>query len=195
MADLLEELLARCAKGDQEATAELVCRFLRYAMNLAVHILEDRHLAEDAVQEAFLTAFDRLEDLRTPAAFPGWLRQIVRTHATRARRRLESTNRLAERAVDRRLSPAEQIETEERKRQVRVALASLPDRSRETAELFYLNELDHYRVAEVLNVPTGTVKRRLHDARRHLRDQLAPYLELDEVRLKHRSHANDRPRL
>jgi RNA polymerase sigma factor (sigma-70 family) len=151
-------------------------------MDLAVRILDDRHLAEDAVQEAFLTAITRLEDLRAPAAFPGWLRQIVRTHATRARRRLDASNRPCARAVEPQPSPAHRAETEELMRLVRSALVSLPERLRETAELFYLNELDHHRVADVLDVPSGTVKRRLHDARRRLRDGLAAYLEHDDIR-------------
>ena len=116
MAELLEELLARCAEGDQSAVAVLVRRFRSYAMDLAVHMLDDRHLAEDAVQEAFLTALMRLEDLRTPAAFPGWLRQIVRTRATRIRRRLESPKPAHEGAGNQALSPAQQAETEELRR-------------------------------------------------------------------------------
>ncbi|MHC5024318.1 MAG: RNA polymerase sigma factor [Planctomycetota bacterium] len=192
MAELLEDLLARCAAGDHAAVAVLVRRFRRYAMDLAVHILEDRHLAEDAVQEAFLTALVRLENLRTPAAFPGWLRQIVRTHAMRARRRLDSSNRPIGKAVEHQPSPAHAAEAEELVRLVRRALVSLPDRLRETAELFYLNEFDHYRVADVLDIPSGTVKRRLHDARRRLRDELAAYVEDDDLRPKPGCSSGDR---
>jgi RNA polymerase sigma factor (sigma-70 family) len=189
MTELLEELLARCIDGDQAAFAALVRRFRSYAMNVATHILADRHLAEDAVQEAFLVTFERLESLRTPAAFPGWLRQIVRTRAVRARRRLEPAREVCERAEQHQPSLPPLVEREELRRIIRTALDSLPDRSRETATLFYLNELDHYRVADALNVPCGTVKRRLHDARRHLRDQLAAYVEVDDVRPEHPSHA------
>lgn len=190
MAELLEELLARCARKDDRAVAVLVRRFRSYAMDLAFHILRDRHLAEDVVQEAFLAALDRLADLRTPAAFPGWLRQIVRTHATRARRRVGSSIPYA-RSIDRPPPPAQRAETEELRQLVRTALLSLPQRLRGAAELFYLNELDHYRVAEMLNVPPGTVKRRLHEARRRLRGDLAASLELDDVPLKRRRPADD----
>jgi RNA polymerase sigma-70 factor (ECF subfamily) len=191
--DLLDELLARCAAGDHAAAGELVRRFRTYAMNLAHHILGDHHLAEDAVQEAFIAALDRLPDLRTPDAFPGWLRQIVRTHAVRARRRRETPARSRSNPETHSPSPAQAVETEELRRLVRAAVVSLPERSRETAELYYLNELDHHRVAEALDVPPGTVKRRLHDARRHLRDELARYLEQDQVRPSRRRRADDRP--
>jgi RNA polymerase sigma factor (sigma-70 family) len=192
VAELLEELLARCAKDDPAAVAVLVRRFRSYAMDLAVRILNDRHLAEDAVQEAFLTALARLDDLRTPAAFPGWLRQIVRTHATRARRRLAASSRPVARGADRQPSPVRVAETEELMRLVCSAFVSLPEPLRETAALFYLNELDHYRVAEVLDVPSGTVKRRLHDARRRLRDDLAAYLASDDARPKPRGAESNR---
>jgi RNA polymerase sigma-70 factor (ECF subfamily) len=55
---------------------------------------------------------------------------------------------------------------------VREALAALPPAGRETAELFYLDEYNCAEVAELLHVPKGTVKRRLHDARSRLRDLL-----------------------
>lgn len=191
MAELLEELLARCATGDHLAAAELVRRFRSYAMHLAVRIVNDRHLAEDAVQEAFLAAFDRLSDLRTPAAFPGWLRQIVRTHAMRARRRVEAGGRPDARTRSRSGLPAQRIEDEEIRALVRAALKALPAQTRETAELYYLNELDHYRVADVLDVPPGTVKRRLHDARRQLRDELSTWLGLDDAKPRPRSQCDD----
>jgi DNA-directed RNA polymerase specialized sigma24 family protein len=70
---------------------------------------------------------------------------------------------------------------------------SLPARLRETAELFYLNDLDHYHVAEALHVPRGTVKRRLHDARRRLRDELAVHVEHDDIRIVPRRPAGDQP--
>jgi RNA polymerase sigma factor (sigma-70 family) len=177
MAELLDELLARCGEGDRDAIATLVRRFRSYAMTFALRLTGDHHLAEDAVQEAFVVAFDRIGDLREPAAFPGWLRQIVRTHALRARRRHDASPD-APRARVAADTPAPDAEGYERRRIVAEAVAALPPRAREAAALYYLYALDHRQVAEVLGVPAGTVKRRLHDARRHLRDGLAGHLPL-----------------
>ncbi len=177
MAELLEELLARCRHGDHEAVGVLVRRFWDYAMDLATHLLDDRHLAEDAVQDAFVVVVQRLEDLRTPAAFPGWLRRIVRTQANRISRRRRTGAAVSGDEPDGGSSPLAHAQETELRRLVRDAVASLPALSRATAELFYVYELDLNRVADVLGVPAGTVKRRLHDARQHLRDQFARDLE------------------
>ena len=81
MAELLNELLARCRRGDGQAVRTLVQRFGDSVRALARALLDDEHLAEDAVQAALLTAVQRLDQLRQPEAFAGWLRQIVRTEA------------------------------------------------------------------------------------------------------------------
>jgi RNA polymerase sigma factor (sigma-70 family) len=177
VAELLEELLARCRHGDHEAVGVLVRRFWDYAMDLATHLLDDRHLAEDAVQDAFVVVVQRLEDLRSPTAFPGWLRRIVRTQAGRVSRQRRTGAAAGRDEPDAGSSPPHHAQEAELRRLVRDAVVSLPALSRATAELFYVYELDLNRVADVLGVPAGTVKRRLHDARRHLRDQLAGDLE------------------
>ncbi len=179
MTELLGELLERCKRGDADAIATLVHRFQPWALDLAVALVSgDPHLAEDAVQAAFVRALARLADLRESAAFPGWMRQIIRTecHAIARRRQASGLAECLEVPASA-PTPAEHIEAQERCRLVRDALASLPPASRAAAELFYLDELDCAEVAEQLRVPPGTVKRRLHDARLRLRQMLLPYVE------------------
>src|SRR5918997_2240361 len=72
--------------GRQEAFGALVERYQDAAYGYAYSLLGDRHLAQDAAQEAFLSAYRNLGALRVPGAFPGWLRRIVRTHCLRLRR-------------------------------------------------------------------------------------------------------------
>ena len=81
MKELIDDLLKRFQKGDQSAFRIIVKRFQGKALDLAESIIGDRHQAEDAVQTAFMLAFSRLNQLREIEAFPGWLRQIVRTEA------------------------------------------------------------------------------------------------------------------
>lgn len=173
----LEELLDRCRAGDQEAISLLVRRFESSARSLASALLADEELAKDAVQEAFITALERLPDLRSPAAFPAWLRQIVRTHATRITRKrreiqLDDTQEPGSEAGSprRRLLGQELLET------VQKALCSLPEPGRETAELYYFEERTCSEIATTLRIPEGTVKRRLHDVRRRLRAILLGYI-------------------
>ena len=177
MAETMEDILNRCRRGEAAAVAVLVDRFRRSAVDLAAALLSDEHMAEDAVQEAFLTCLRRLGDLREPAAFPGWFRQIVRTACSRiTRRRREVPSDPADPSVGREPSPLDRVQHDELRQVVREALAELPRSMRDTAELFYLRELHHADVAELLGVPKGTVKRRLHDARHRLRETLLGYV-------------------
>ena len=87
MTELLEELLARCQRGEEDAIGALVQRFRVWAVDFAAALIEDRQMAEDAVQEGFLKALRRLPELRDPKAFPGWFRQIIRTETNRILRK------------------------------------------------------------------------------------------------------------
>lgn len=188
----MDELLQLCMAGEQDAISRLVTRYRGRALDLAGALLQDEQLAEDAVQEAFLVALARLGDLRTPEAFAGWFHQIVRTCCNRLRRRRTERPRNPDGGAapsglvlvdenglpmdsgisDEGASPVEQIQKRERREQVLRALAALPPASRETAALFYFEERSCLEIAGVLELPLGTVKRRLHDARLQLKSQL-----------------------
>lgn len=176
MTEQLSDLLMRCQGGDYDAFTTVVGRFKTWAHNLARGILQDEHLAEDAVQAAFLKAFDRLAELRDPQAFPGWLRQILRSEAIHmARLRREKTLDDAAGQASGDPTPFARIELNELKDRVREALGTLSPAGRRTAELFYLGERDCGEIARMLRVPQGTVRRRLFDVRRKLRGVLADY--------------------
>jgi len=176
-AEPLAQLLARCRARDGAAVAVLVGRFESGARDLARAWLRDGALAEDAVQEAFVTALARLNQLREPEAFPGWFRQIVRTHANRlSRKRHEAPLSAGTETVDQRGTAAGVLLRDELHEQVRRALDALPRAGREAAQLFYLDELSCRQVAAELGIPAGTVRRRLHDARRRLRGMLLGYV-------------------
>ncbi len=170
----MDNVLKRCRTGEEDAITTLVVRFRAKALDLAGALLRDEHLAQDAVQEAFLTALARLDDLREPAAFPGWFRQIVRTQCNRIRRRRkeEPTDQVDHAELEKVGSPSDLAERRELRERVRQALASLPPIGREAAEMFYLEERRCADIGCELDVPLGTVKRRLHDARQRLRTTL-----------------------
>ena len=73
----IEKLVRRARDGDARAYGHLVRRLQSAALSRARHMLGDYHLAEDAVQEAFVAAYADLGTLREPAAFAGWLLRIV----------------------------------------------------------------------------------------------------------------------
>jgi RNA polymerase sigma factor (sigma-70 family) len=174
--ELLVEVLERCRKGEQAAYEEIVRRFQDKALDLAKSLIGDKHLAEDAVQSAFLKAFCRLSRLRQAEAFPGWFRQIVRTEAVKIISRNNKDEKTAVN-IKKQLSPSDNMELKELQQIVRQAFRQLSESGRQTAELFYLDEQSCVEIANTLNIPTGTVKRRLYDVRQKLQDVLQGYLE------------------
>jgi RNA polymerase sigma factor (sigma-70 family) len=82
-----EQLVRRACSGDVAAFVDLTRRFQQFAFGSALTLVRDFQQAEDVVQEAFVAAWSALPGLEEPAAFPGWLRGIVRHHAFRQLRR------------------------------------------------------------------------------------------------------------
>src|SRR5258705_13256119 len=82
-----EQQVRRASGGDVKAFVDLTQQFQHMAFGAALALVNDFHQAEDVVQEAFVAAWSGLPSLADPAAFPGWLRGIVRHHAFRVLRR------------------------------------------------------------------------------------------------------------
>jgi len=178
MKEPLAALVERCRRRDEDAMAELVSRFRSWALDLANALLDDAFLAEDAVQEAFTTALLRLNDLRDPLAFPGWLRQIVRRQANHLLRKRREVPLDDVTGLQQGGSAASEPERNDLREYVREVIRGLPPVIRDTTELFYLEERSCPEIAAMLNVPQGTVKRRLHDARQRLRGILLKSLDM-----------------
>lgn len=167
-------LVERSREGDLEAFTEVVRRFQDMAHGYAYSILGDFHLAEDAAQEAFVDAYYKLDALREPAAFPGWFRRIVFKHCDRAIQKksvstvpLEEGMRVAE-------PNPERSELQER---VLEAIRDLPERQREATTLYYINGYSQNEISDFLEVPVTTVKKRLHDSRKKLKERMLGMVE------------------
>ena len=176
----LKSLVTRGRAGDLDAYGEIVRRFQDMAYGYAYSILGDFHLAEDAAQEAFIEAYRCLDNLREPAAFPGWFRRIVFKHCDRLRRRkqipvapLDAAAEVA--SADR--SPPERAEDREMRDKVLVAIRSLPEHERTATTLFYINGYSQNDIAEFLEVPAGTVKSRLAASRSRLKERMITMVE------------------
>jgi RNA polymerase sigma factor (sigma-70 family) len=170
---MLQQLVDGVRHGDASAIRAMVEQLQGSGYGLAVALLKDTHLAEDAVQEALIEAILRIESLRDAQALPAWFRQIVRSQCNRTvRRRGDRTCECLPECEAAGPSPAAQAAQAELRQRVRGALAELSSPNRRTAELFYLDGFSLSEVATTLDIPLGTVKRRLHDARRRLRNIL-----------------------
>ena len=170
-----EDLVRSAAGGEISAFVALMRRFQQAAFGSALAIVHDFDRAEDVVQEAFVAAWAGLPTLSDPAAFPGWLRGIVRHHAFRLLRRKQlSVNPLteAEGVPTEEPGPERQVESRQRAVAALAAIAALPDALREPATLFFVHDCSHQDIATFLNLPLATVNNRLHAARVQLKERM-----------------------
>lgn len=174
-----EELFATAMAGGPESFAPIVDRYRDAVFGVALARLGDFHEAEDAAQEVFIEAFQRLGNLRDPARLGAWLRSMtVHKSIDRLRRRRDVDDiREAAMAASDQPTPPEAAEKRELRDQVLDAIGRLSRKQRETAALFYINGYSVAEVASIQEVPAGTVKRRLHDAREHLKEEMIDMVE------------------
>ena len=163
-----EALIALVARGDDTALAELYDRIGRVAYGIALRILRDERLAEDAVQEGFLAVWRSAATFRAERAKAStWVVTLVHRRAVdivrrEERRRAEPLEPVTGQDAP---DPAGSAEDEawlgfERER-VLTALAALPDAQRESLELAYYGGYSQSELAEMLGVPIGTIKSRM----------------------------------
>lgn len=172
--EALDSLVRAAQQGDEGGFNCIVERFQDMAWASAYAMVGDRQLAEDAAQEAFLEAYLTLPKLREPAAFASWFRSIIFKQADRLTRGKRLASSPLEAAAD--LPGAEQdladlAEMHEVSGQVREAIAALSERERLVVSLFYGTGYTLKEIAAFLDVPVTTVKKRLYDARQHLKDE------------------------
>jgi RNA polymerase sigma-70 factor, ECF subfamily len=165
-------LVHRALDGDRAAFEILVRRHLRAAYAVALAELADSRDAEDAVQDSFIIALERLEDCRDPAAFGAWLRRIVRNRARSVRRRERTRDTdsldsvLTATSTD---NPMRDLERSDVRRRLEQALGELTDVQRRVVLMHDLEGFRHREIAQDLGLPEGTVRSHLFLARRALR--------------------------
>jgi RNA polymerase sigma-70 factor (ECF subfamily) len=172
----LEFLVEAAQAGDREAFGELATRFEPMVYSIAIRRLGNHSEAQELCQEVLVKAMQKIEQLKVPAAFAGWLRSItVRMAINRQVRRapvvatepqaLEATCFVA-------ATPLDAVLAHERATQVRGGLARLGDLDRNTLEAFYVRGESLSQMSASFAAPIGTIKRRLHVARKRLALQL-----------------------
>lgn len=176
-----EAILALVSRGDEPALAELYDRFGGPAYRLALRIVRDPALAEDAVQDAFLAAWRTAASYRPERAKAStWLLTLVHRRAVDLVRREQQ--RRAD-PLDESHDPAGSERTDDEavvrddRRAVQAALAQLSPDQRQALELAYYGGLSQSEVAERLGVPLGTVKSRMFGGLARLRDLLGDTVE------------------
>jgi len=167
---------------NHQAFCELVGMFQDMAYACAYAVLGDFYLAEDAAQEAFISAWQKISQLHQPEAFPGWFRRIVLTECNRLTRRKRLQTILFDDGVNvaaAHTDPQTAIERDELTKAVFKAIKKLPVNERMVVLLFYVKEHSQGDISAFLEVPLTTVAKRLYSARIRLRGILMDRFKTD----------------
>lgn len=168
------DLVHRAKRGDEFAFGQLVERYQGATYAVALSVTGRHEDAEDAAQESFLVALQRLDECRSPERFAGWLMTIVRNRARNLVRResLRHTDQVPLAARSLVPMPDRVAETSELRERLKGALAALPEVQRQIVLLHDLEGWKHREIAGRLGLPSGTVRSHLHFARKALRVSL-----------------------
>ena len=187
-------LIADLCEGDETALAPLIEKYKRMVYRLAMQITKNHADAEDVMQETFLKVYRSIRTFRKDAAFETWVYRItvnealnfVKRRERRQERTIETTAEVefevdmryrAARASD----PHVHAEKAELRRYVTEAVNSLSLKHRTVVILHEFEGLTHAEIASILNCSEGTVRSRLHYARKKLRTLLKPYVDASAI--------------
>ena len=170
------DLVLAAQDGDAESFGELANRFERMVYSVCWQRLRNHAEAQEVAQDVFIKAFEKLYQLTEPAAFAGWLRSIaVRQSINRSTRRPPSIAvepQTMDRADNRHVAPLDSLLADERHEQLRLGLRQLSSLDRSTLVAFYLKGRSLLEMSDDFAAPVGTIKRRLHVARKRLAKEL-----------------------
>ena len=179
------ECVKRVQRGDANSFEILLQRHQKATFNLVYRLLGDYDEAAEVAQEVFLSAYKSIRQFRGDANFSTWLYRIAFNHASTRRKSLNIAQQrhipldgieiIGDGAVD----PAKSLEQKEIQERVQQALNGLDHDDAIIILLRDLQDVPYEEVAQMLDVPVGTVKSRLHRARQALKARLAPYFHTD----------------
>ena len=178
------ELVRKAKGGDTVAFAEIIRRYQNLVYATAFRILKDTALAEDVAQEAFVTAFRSLRDLRTESSFPPWLRKVTRNLALASSKEQRRFGSLEEAGILQ--SPSadagQEVEGERREadafgEEVRRIVSSLSDTLRFPMLLCHIDDLSTRDAARFLGITEGALRKRLHDGKKKLQERIVRMAE------------------
>ena len=181
-----EQLLESYKRGEKQGFAQLVERYQRELFHFLVRFLGDRAAAEDVFQETFLQVHQSAATFDSSRRFRPWLftiaankaRDLMRSQARRPTNPLQATISSDEESgqfIDLMQAnaemPGEKMEKEELQKQVQKTVMNMPDHLREILLLSYFHQFPYKQIGDILQIPLGTVKSRLHAAVAHFADR------------------------
>jgi RNA polymerase sigma-70 factor (ECF subfamily) len=188
-----QEVVARAVAGQEAAFRELVRRYERPVFSLLYRMVRDRALAEDLAQETFIKVLNGIRSYNPQYKFSSWLFKIAHNAAIDHLRKREldtlsldgspraasgdAARATAPQLGDRAASPLHQVEARELGAAIEQAIARLRPEYRSCILLRFVEGYSYEEIAEILDVPLGTVKTHIHRARNELRRSLEDHAE------------------
>ncbi len=173
-----QELVSAALQGDRLAFGELVNRYREGAVAVVYRMTADSHLADEAAQEAFIRAWQRLYSYKPQFPFRSWIMSIAVHTALDALRSASKQVDIDQLPLeDPTGKPEAELEAKERRAFIQRAVLALPPASRAVLILREYEGLSYHEIAAALDIPIGTVMSRLNYARSQLRQALAPLIE------------------
>jgi RNA polymerase sigma-70 factor (ECF subfamily) len=163
-----ELLVLRCRRGESEAFDELIRTWERRLFFYVRRLVSNEEDAWQVLQDVWLQVFRGVHAIRDPRRLPVWLFAVARNNAMSHHRKAYARDR----APEARPIGSDDRTSFEAADLVHHGLALLDQADREVLTLFFLRDLSVNEAAEVLGIPPGTVKSRLHNAKKSLRDKL-----------------------
>jgi RNA polymerase sigma-70 factor (ECF subfamily) len=177
-------LIDRIIAGEQQLYAELINRYKGYAFTIALKILQNRREAEEAAQDAFIKAFHNLAKFNREAKFSTWLYRIAFNTAISYKRKSKATFQGIDNVnIPQRHEGEGNVEQDDKKRFIELAMRKLNDADRLVVNLFYLQEFSLEEIAEITRMHANTVKVRVHRARQRLAEELKSILQKEALTL------------
>jgi len=180
------ELVTRLRARDQRAFAELIDRYKARIFHTTLRILGNREDAEEAAQDTFVRAFRGLENFREDATFSTWIYRIcVNTclNLLESRKRFKAQD-IAKTPLEELPfieSPENSFEEEDLQTRVFSAAEKLPDKYRTVLVLYHIQHLAYQEIAEIMQMPMGSVKTHLFRARAMLRERVLREFSHEEL--------------
>ena len=184
-------LIERCKRGDLAAFNDLVRKYEKQVYNFAYRLTGNYDDANDVAQDAFLRVFNAIGSFRGDASFSTWLFRITTNVFLDERKRakahpqasLDEYLELGESSVTRQIedpspTPEVVLEESERAQILSKAISDLPEYQRAMVTLYHSQQKSYEEIAEIMDLPIGTVKSRLNRARLALKEKLSGLREL-----------------
>lgn len=184
-----EQIIERVLDGDAGAFEVLILKYQSQIFYAAMNIVKDREFAEDITQDAFLKAYEKLDNLQDKTHFYPWLKRIAvnqaLNHYERGKRMVDVEDEDNESNYFDRLTtgecPEDFILKDELRKYVKFFVDALPDRLRSVVILREVEDMSYEEIADILNIPLGTVRSRLFNARQIIKERLVKQGLTDEV--------------